>query len=170
MRHHQLFLNLKKKAEERELSLVDEYSNSVSQIKELLAAGKVAEADALCTKASAQLPQFADLQELKKEIAARRSKEEQKTHESADNVRRLLERGERNLREQQYRLAEQSFASALKLSPDDKKLSGHLVGLLHGYARSIVRDNPQSAEEVLQLTSRDFAWNGCAGRSGRGCS
>jgi hypothetical protein len=154
MRQHQLFLNIKKKAEERELSLVDEYSNSVSQIKELLAAGKVAEADALCSKASAQLPQFADLQELKQEIAARRSKEDQKAQESADNVRRLLERGERSLREQQYRLAEQSFTSAFKLRPDDKKLSGHLVGLLHGYARSIVRDNPQSAEEVLQLTSR----------------
>lgn len=154
MRHHQLFLGLKKKAEERELALADEYSDSISQIKELLAAGKVAEADALCAKASAQLPQFADLQELKKEIAARRTKDDRKTQETADNVRRLLERGERSLREQQYRLAEQSFTSALKLRPDDKKMPGHLVGLLHGYTRSIVRDNPQAAEEVLQLTSR----------------
>ena len=154
MRHHQVFLNLKKQAEERELSLADEYSNSVARIKELLAAGKLAEADALCSKASAELPQFADLRELKKEIEERRSKEDPALQQNADNVRRLLERGERQLREQQYRLAEQSFGSALKLRPDDKKLSGHVMGLLHGFARSAMRDNPQSAEEALQLLGR----------------
>ena len=154
MRHHQLFLNLKKKAEERELSLADQYSDSISRIKELLAGGKLNEAQALCAKASEQLPQFADLNELKQEIANRLKKEDPKAQENADNVRRLLERGERSLRDQQYRLAEQSFGSALKLRPDDKKLSGHVLGMLQGYARSIVKDNPQSAEEVLQLTSR----------------
>ena len=154
MRHHQLFLNLKKQAEERELSLADEYSESVSNIKQLLGAGKLAEAEALCSKVSEQLPQFADLQELKQEIANRRLKEDPKVQENADNVRRLLERGERSLRDHQYRLAEQSFSSALKLRPEDTKLSGHIVGLLHGYARSVVRENPQSAEEVLQLTRR----------------
>jgi hypothetical protein len=153
MRHHQLFLNLKKQAEERELSLADAYADSVSQVKALLAAGKLVEAEALCNKASAQLPHFSDWQELKQEIASRQ-KEDPKGQENADNVRRLLERGERSLRDNQYRLAEQAFSSALKLSPDDKKLSGHLVGLLFGYARSIVRENPQSAEEVLQLTAR----------------
>lgn len=154
MRHHQLFLNLKKKAEERELSLADEYSNSISRIKELLAAGELAEADALCSKARAQLPQFADLQELKREIDERRAKEDHGRQENAENVRRLLERGERQLREHQYRPAEQSFSNALKLRPDDKKFSGQLVWLLHGYARSVVRENPQSAEEALQLTER----------------
>ncbi len=154
MRHHQLFLNLKKQAEERELSLADEYSESVSSIRQLLDDGKLAEAEALCNQASAKLPQFADLRELKQEIASRRVKEDPKAQENADNVRRLLERGERSLRDHQYRLAEQSFSSALKLRPDDTKMSGHVLGLLHGYARSIVKDNPQSAEEVLQLTGR----------------
>lgn len=156
MRHHQLFLNLKKQAEERELSLADEYSDSVSRIKELLAAGKLAEAQALCEKASAQLPQFADLQELKYEINSRLAKNDPKGQETADNVRRLLERGERSLRDQQFRLAEQSFSSALKLRPGDQKLTGHLTGLLQGYARSIVKEQPQLAEEVLQLVNRLF--------------
>jgi hypothetical protein len=154
MRHHQLFLNLKEQAEARELSLADEYSTSLAQIKALLAAGKLAEADALCSKVSARLPQFSDLQELRQEIASRSAKEDPKAKETAENVRRLLERGERSVRDQQYRLAEQSFSNALKLRPDDKKLSGHVLGLLHGYARSMVRDNPQSAEEVLQLAAR----------------
>jgi hypothetical protein len=154
MRHHQLFLNLKKKAEERELSLADEYSNSVSRIRDLLAAGQLAEAEALCTKASAQLPQFADLKELKQEIAEWRSKEDHHLQENADNARRLVERGERSLREHQYRAAEQSFSGALMLLPEDKKLSGHLSGLLHGYARSVVRDNVQAADDVLQMTAR----------------
>ena len=154
MRHHQLFLNLKSQAEARELSLADEYSTSIAQIKALLAAGKLAEAGALCSKVSAQLPQFADLQELKQEIANRSAKEDPKEKETADSVRRLLERGERSIRDHQYRLAEQSFSNALKLRPDDKKLSGQVLGLLHSYARSVVRDNPQSAEEVLQLAAR----------------
>lgn len=154
MRHHQLFLNLKEQAEARELSLADEYSTSIAQIKALLAAGSLAEADALCSKVSARLPQFSDLQELRQEIASRLAKEDPKAKERAENMRRLLERGERSVRDQQYRLAEQSFSNALKLRPDDKKLSGHVLGLLHGYARSVVRDNPQSAEEVLQLAAR----------------
>ena len=153
MRHHQLFLNLKQQAEERELSLADEYSNSVSRIKDLLAAGQLTEADALCTKASAQLPQFEDLKDLKKEIASRQANE---THsqENVDSARRLVERGERHLRENQHRLAEQSFASALKQLPGDQKLAGHISGILTGHARSIVRDNPQGAEEVMQLAAR----------------
>ena len=154
MRHHQLFLNLKKQAEARELSLADEYSTSIAQIKVLLAAGKLAEADALCSKVSARLPQFSDLQELRQEIASRSAKEDPKAKETVENVRRLLERGERSVRDQQYRLAEQSFSNALKLRPNDEKLAVHVLGLLHGYARSVVRDNPQSAEEVLQLAAR----------------
>lgn len=154
MRHHQLFLDLKKQAEAREVSLADEYSEAITQIKALVVAGKLSEADALCSKVSARLPQFADLQELKQEISARLAKEDPKARELADNIRRLLERGERGMRDHQYRLAEQSFSGALKLRPDDKKLSGQVLGLLHGYARSVVRDNPHSAEEVLQLTAR----------------
>lgn len=154
MRHHQLFLNLMKQVKEREFSLADEYSDSVARIKELLAAGKLAEAEAICNEASAQLSQFADFEELKSEIATRRAKEDRYAQESSDDVRRLLERAERSLREQQYRLAEQAFAGALKLRPGNQKLPGHIGGLLQGYARSIVRENPRSAEEVLQLMTR----------------
>lgn len=154
MRHHQMFLNLKKQAEERELSLVDEYSNAVSRIKALLAAGQLAEAAALCSRASAGLPQFADLQELKKEIEERRSKEDIQNQETAESARRLVDRGERSLRENQFRLAEQSFGNALKLLPEDKKLSANVIDLLHGYARSVVRDHAQAAEEVLQIAAR----------------
>jgi tetratricopeptide (TPR) repeat protein len=154
MRQHQLFLNLKKKAEEREVSLADEYSNSVSRVKELLAAGELAEAEELCTKATTQFPQFADFKELKQEIETRRLKEDRRPQENTDEAWRLVERGERSLREKQYKLAEQFFGGALKLLPEDKKLTEHLVGLLHGCARSVVRDSAQWAEEVLQLTAR----------------
>jgi hypothetical protein len=62
MRHHQLFLKLKQKAEERELALVDEYSNAVAGIRELLAAGEVGKAEKLCAEASfdfaADRPQY----------------------------------------------------------------------------------------------------------------
>ena len=105
-------------------------------------------------KVSAQLPQFADLQELKQEISARRAKEDQKTQKAPTIFGGCWSAANGSIREHQYRFAEQSFSGALKLHPDDKKLSGHLLGLLHGYARSMVRDNPHSAEEVLQLTSR----------------
>ncbi len=154
MRHHQVFLNLKKQAEEREVAMADEYSGSMTRIKELMAAGQLAEADALCTKAAARLPQFADLRDLKQEIAGRRLKEDKSFQENSANAQRLVERGERSLRDRQYRLAEQAFGGALKLAPEDKKLSGHVAGLLLGYARSIVRENAQAADEVVQLTER----------------
>jgi len=154
MRHHQLFLSLKKQAEERELSLADSYSSKVTQIRGLLDAGKIDEADKLCAKARVDLPQFTALKELSQEIETRRSKQNFKLRENADSAQRYVERAERHLRDRQYKLAEQFFHSALKQLPDDKKLQNHILGLLHGFARSVVKDSPQSADEVLRMASR----------------
>jgi hypothetical protein len=154
MRHHQLFLKLKEKAEKRELALVDEYSEAVSRIKQLLGAGELEEAATFCSAARAKLPQFADLAELSKEIAQRKTEQDQHVQENGDSARRLVERGDRNLRARQFRATEQSFGNALKLLPGDKNLAGVVLGILHGYARSTARANPESAEEALRMAER----------------
>jgi hypothetical protein len=154
MRHHQLFLKLKEKAEKRELALVDEYSDAVSRIKELLSAGELVEAGRLCLAARAKLPQFVDLAELSKEIAQRKTEQDRHVQENGDSARRLVERGDRNLRARQYRATEQSFSNALKLLPGDKNLAGVVLGILHGYARSMARENADSAEEALSMAER----------------
>jgi len=154
MRHHKLFLKLKANAEERELALVDEYSNCASRIKELLAEGRLAEADKLCSDASAKLPQFTDLKELAAEIAQRKSEQNLHQQQNVESAHRLVERGEKSLRERQFKVAEQSFANSLKLLPENKNLPGHIVAILHGYARSVVRENGDSANEALKIAER----------------
>jgi PEGA domain len=154
MRHHQLFLKLKQKAEERELALVDEYSHSTGRIKELLGQGKVAEAEALCAQASAKLPQFDDLRELSREIQQRKAQQDQTLQSNAESARRLAERGERSLLDHQFRAAEQAFGNALKMLPGDQKLPGHIIGMLHGYARAVARENNESAVEALKIGER----------------
>ena len=154
MRHHRLFLKLKEKAEQRELALVDEYSNSASRIKELLSAGQLAEAEKICSQARTRLPQFSDLQELAQEIAQRKAEQAKEIQESTDSAKRLVERGERSLHEQQFRAAEQAFGNALKLRPEDSSLAGQVLGIMHGYAREIAPENAEAAGEALQITER----------------
>jgi len=154
MRQHQLFLKLKEKAEARELALVDEYSNSVSRIKAMLEAGQLAEADKLCSNASAKLPQFADLQELSKEIASRKAEQNKQIQETLESARRLVERGDRSLHAGQFRAAEQSFGNALKMLPEDKNLAGVVSGILLAYARAKSRENAESADDALKVLQR----------------
>jgi tetratricopeptide (TPR) repeat protein len=154
MRHHRLFLKLKEKAEQRELALVDEYSNSAARIKELLSAGHLAEAEKICSQARTKLPQFTDLQELAREIAQRKAEQAKEIEESSGSAKRLVERGELSLHEQQFRAAEQAFANALKLRPDDSGLAGQVLGILHGFAREIAPENAESAGETLQIAER----------------
>jgi hypothetical protein len=154
MRHHQLFLKLKEKAEARELALVDEYSNAVSRIKELLSAGELGAAGALCSEARAKLPQFTDFLDLSREIERRKMEQDRHLGEIVDSARRLIERGELSLRERQFRAAEQSFSNALKLLPDDQGLTKHLREILHGYARSAARESVELAEKVLNMAER----------------
>jgi hypothetical protein len=154
MRHHKLFLKLKEKAEARELALVDEYSNAVSRIREFLDAGELSKAEKLCAEARSKLPQFTDFLELSREIEQRRTEQDRHLHESIESARRLVERGDRSLRARQYRATEESFSNALKLLPGDKNLAGVVLGILHGYARSVARESGEAAEEALSMAER----------------
>jgi len=154
MRHHKLFLKLKEKAEARELALVDEYSNTVSRIRELLDAGELSKAEKLCAEARSKLPQFTDFLELSREIEQQKKEQDRNLQENVESARRLVERGDRSLRARQYRATEESFSNALKLLPGDKNLAGVVLGILHGYARSVARESAEAAEEALSVAER----------------
>jgi tetratricopeptide (TPR) repeat protein len=154
MRHHKLFLKLKEKAEARELALVDEYSNAVSRIRELLDAGELAKAEKLCAEARSKLPQFTDFLELSREIEQRKAEQDRNLQEHVESARRLVERGDRSLRARQYRATEESFSNALKLLPGDKNLTGVVLGILYGYARLVARESAEAAEEALSMAER----------------
>jgi hypothetical protein len=154
MRHHKLFLKLKEKAEARELALVDEYSNTVSRIRELLDAGELAKAEKLCADARSKLPQFTDFLDLSREIEERKTEQDRNLQENVESARRLVERGDRSLRARQYRATEESFANAFKLLPGDENLAGVVLGILHGYARSVARESAEAAEEALSMAER----------------
>ncbi len=156
MRHHQLFLKLKQRAEERELALVDEYSHAVSRIRQFLDEGELVKARKLCAEARAKLPQFTDFLELSREIEQRKTEYDRNLQENVESARRLVERGDRSLRARQFRAAEESFGNALKLLPGDKNLEGGVLAILQGYARSMARENAESAEEALSMAERLF--------------
>jgi len=156
MRHHRVFLQLKAQAEERELVLVDEYSNTVARVRELLDAEDLVEAERLCSEACAKLPQFTEFKELAKEIAQRKDEKSRHLGEHIEGARRLVERGERSLRERHIRAAEPFFSNALKLLPGDKNLAEQIIGILHGCARSVVRENAEATKEVLAIAQRLF--------------
>ena len=89
-----------------------------------------------------------------REIELRRSKEGPQVKETVDSTRLHLERGDRNLRERQYKIAEQLFGNALRSQPDDPILQSQIAGLLYGYARSMARHSRPSAQEAVQMAAR----------------
>ena len=90
------------------------------------------------------------------EVARRKSEQSRPAGPDEENAKRLLERAESSLRQRHYRGAEALLNNALRLLPNDRSLAERIMAILHGCARTMVRENAEATAEVLALTARLF--------------
>jgi tetratricopeptide (TPR) repeat protein len=115
----------------------------LAQVKALLETGPLREALKACKQASEKYPHSPGLWVLAKAI---REKEEE--------IRLLLEKGEKDLAELNVRAARESFLQASGLAPLDHALRTGISDKLHARARRELENDWRSSEALLALADR----------------
>jgi tetratricopeptide (TPR) repeat protein len=115
----------------------------LARVKALLETGPMSEALKACKQASEKFPHSPGLWVLAKAI---REKEEE--------IRLLLEKGEKDLAQLNLRAARESFLQASGLAPLDHDLRTGISDKLHARARTELENDWRSSEALLALSDR----------------
>ncbi|HEY1947987.1 MAG TPA: hypothetical protein VGG97_13315 [Bryobacteraceae bacterium] len=115
----------------------------LARVKTLLETGPMSEALKACKQASEKFPHSPGLWVLAKAI---REKEEE--------IRLLLEKGEKDLAQLNLRAARESFLQASGLAPLDHALRTGISDKLHARARTELENDWRSSEALLALSDR----------------
>ena len=152
---HHLFLGLKRAAEEREISLADEYVGGVAHVRQLLVAAQVAEADRVFAQLEARFPQFEGLAELRAEVAQRRGEYSQLGHQIS-LAREYEARGHYDEALRLWKGVQEKFPSYPNLGREMDRISA-AMGASEVHRQERARECLRQAENCLVKSDVDGA-------------